>query len=66
MRFIHPVQIVLIFLSVINGANAQTKQKLNIEEATVFLNGAELTSSAKVNVVKGENDILFTQWEGWL
>jgi uncharacterized protein (TIGR02231 family) len=64
MRFTHPVQIVLIFLSVINSANAQTKQKLNIDEAVVFLNGAELTSSAKVNLVKGENEILFTNVAG--
>ncbi len=43
---------------------AQTPQKLNIDEATVFLNGAELSSSAKINLVKGENEILFTNVAG--
>ena len=43
---------------------AQTQQKLNIDQATVFLNGAELVSSARLNLVKGENEIIFTNVAG--
>ncbi len=64
MSFTHPVLASVLFLSVLSSANAQTKQKLNIDEATVFLNGAELTSRAKVNLVKGENEILFSNVAG--
>ena len=45
-------------------AHAQTQQRLNIDAATVFLSGAELTSSAKINLVKGENELLFTNVAG--
>ena len=44
--------------------HAQTQQRLNIDAATVFLSGAELTSSAKINLVKGENELLFTNVAG--
>jgi uncharacterized protein (TIGR02231 family) len=43
---------------------AQQRQKLNIEEATVFLSGAELTSNAKISLTKGTNEILFTNVAG--
>ncbi|HEY9176752.1 MAG TPA: DUF4139 domain-containing protein [Flavipsychrobacter sp.] len=43
---------------------AQTKQKVDIESATVFLNGAELFSKAKVNLPAGESEILFTNIAG--
>lgn len=43
---------------------AQTQQKLNVEAVTVFLKGAELTSTAKLNLVKGENEILFANVAG--
>ncbi|MBW7914446.1 MAG: DUF4139 domain-containing protein [Taibaiella sp.] len=43
---------------------AQTKQKVDIESATVFLNGAELFSRAKVNLPAGESEILFTNIAG--
>ena len=46
------------------GATAQLQQKLKIEEAVVFLNGAELTSRAKLNLTPGENEILFTNVAG--
>jgi len=42
----------------------QAAQKLNINEATVFLSGAELISSAKLTLSKGENEILFTNVAG--
>lgn len=45
-------------------AIAQTKQKADIESATVFLNGAELFSKAKVNLPVGESEILFTNIAG--
>lgn len=44
--------------------NGQTQQKLNIEQATVFLSGAQLTSTAKIKLNKGENEILFTNVAG--
>lgn len=53
-----------IALAMAGSLNAQTQQKLNLEAATVFLNGAELTSTAKLNLVKGENEILFTNVAG--
>jgi uncharacterized protein (TIGR02231 family) len=53
-----------IFLVFAQTLQAQKQQKLNIDEATVFLSGAELISSAKLNLVKGENEILFTNVAG--
>ncbi len=47
-----------------NTSFAAGQQKLNIEQATVFLHGAQLTSTAKVHLVKGENEILFTNVAG--
>ncbi len=44
--------------------HAQPQQKLIIEQATVFLSGAELVSTAKLNLNKGENEILFTNVAG--
>ncbi len=46
------------------SAHAQTQQKLNIEQATVFLHGAQLTSTARLHINKGENEILFTNLAG--
>jgi uncharacterized protein (TIGR02231 family) len=46
------------------SAQAQPPQRLNIESATVFLSGAELTSTARINLVKGENEFLFTNVAG--
>jgi len=48
----------------VGNLSAQTPQKLNIDEATVFLSGAELVSTAKLSLAKGENDILFTNVAG--
>ncbi len=45
-------------------ALAQPQQKLNIEQATVYLSGAELLSTARLNLQKGENEILFTNVAG--
>lgn len=46
------------------GTGAQPRQKLNIETATIFLRGAELTSTATVDLAKGENEVLFTNVAG--
>lgn len=43
---------------------ADTQQKVNIEQATVFLNGAELLSTAKVALPQGESEIIFTNIAG--
>jgi uncharacterized protein (TIGR02231 family) len=51
-------------LLITNSLSAQTREKLNIEHATVFLNGAELESTARLTLAKGENEILFTNVAG--
>jgi uncharacterized protein (TIGR02231 family) len=56
------LSIALLLTNVI--ANAQTNYKLNIEQATVFLHGAQLTGSTKVQFKKGENEIIFTNVAG--
>ncbi len=43
---------------------AQQKQRVDINQVSVFLRGAELTSTAKVNLPKGETEILFTNVAG--
>jgi len=55
---------VIVFLFVAHNLNAQTTQKLNIEQATVFLSGAELSSTANLNLAKGENEVMFTNVAG--
>lgn len=54
--------VVLLFCSTL--LSAQTKKKVTIKHATVFLNGAELQSTAKVNLSSGETEILFTNIAG--
>lgn len=44
--------------------SAQNKQKANIEHITVFLSGAEIESSSKVNLPQGESEVLFTNIAG--
>ena len=43
---------------------AQTTQKLSLDKATVFIRGAELTSTAKITLAKGENEFVFTNVAG--
>lgn len=57
------IAIILLALSC-NTLWAQTKQKVDIKSATVFLNGAELFSTGKVNLAAGETQILFTNIAG--
>lgn len=47
-----------------NLAFAQVQQKVTIRQATVFLNGAELASTTKVNLSQGETEVLFTNIAG--
>lgn len=47
-----------------NPVFAQTKQKTSIEHVTVFLSGAEIESSAKINLPQGESEVLFTNIAG--
>ena len=46
------------------NAIAQTKQKTTIEHITVFLSGAEIEASAKINLPQGESEVLFTNIAG--
>lgn len=46
------------------AAYAEPTQKLNIDKATVFLSGAELVSTAKVSLNKGETELLFSNVAG--
>lgn len=54
----------LVLLLCGNTIIAQTKHKVKIESATVFLSGAELFSKARVNVGAGETEILLTNVAG--
>lgn len=45
-------------------ALAQTNQKLSIDKATVFISGAQLESSAKVFLPKGESEVRFSNVAG--
>ena len=58
--------ILACFLASITQVNvwAQTQQKLNLDKATVFISGAELTSTARINLSKGENEFVFSNVAG--
>lgn len=60
----HTALLTGIILLVVSISHAQPQHRLTIEEATVFLSGAELISTAKINLNKGENEILFTNVAG--
>src|SRR5438552_3894724 len=64
MKQKHIACITGISLFIVNIAQAQPQQKLTIEQATVFLSGAELVSNGRVNLNKGENEVLFTNVAG--
>lgn len=53
-----------LFAAITTTGFAQTKQKVALESATVFLNSAELFSKTKVNLPAGETTILFTNVAG--
>ena len=52
-----------IFCSALSSS-AQAPQKLNIEEVTVFLSGAQISSTSRIHLNKGENEIVFTNVAG--
>lgn len=54
----------LVFCLAYNTAQAQTRQKVSIEKVTVFLNGAEIESSSRLNLPQGESEVLFTNIAG--
>ena len=57
--------LVMVFLCLMaTNTIAQTKQKTNIEHITVFLSGAEIEASAKINLPQGESEVLFTNIAG--
>lgn len=64
MRYSNKIIGAAILCFYISNAWAQTKQKTNIEHITVFLSGAEIDGSAKVNLPQGESEILFTNIAG--
>ena len=47
-------------LSFTFNTQAQNHERVTLREATVFLHGAELVSTANINLHKGENEIIFT------
>ncbi|MEZ5017594.1 MAG: DUF4139 domain-containing protein [Flavipsychrobacter sp.] len=59
---------ILVFLLASFLANttshAQKQVRVDIKEATVFLRGAELTSTTNTSIPKGESEILFTNIAG--
>jgi hypothetical protein len=56
------------FLALLSGAglsvSAQTRTRVTINEATVFLHGAQVSSSATVNLPVGESEFLFSNIAG--
>lgn len=60
----HTIITIIAVLAYSSMAQAQTPQKLNIKEATIFLRGAQLSSTATVHLNKGENEFIFTNVAG--
>jgi len=46
------------------ASGANNKNKVTIQQATVYLSGAQLTSTAKVNLQAGETEIVFSNIAG--
>ncbi len=63
-KFLFPATFLVSCTIFAGDLQAQVHQKLNIEQATVFLSGAELTSNATITLAKGENEVLFTNVAG--
>lgn len=59
--FLSPIGLVLLCAS---NADAQSRQRSNLEPATVFLSGAELYSTAKLSRPSGETEVLLTAIAG--
>lgn len=59
-------KVIALSVLVLSGSTlwAQSRQKVDIKSATVFLNGAELFSTARVSLQPGETDVVFTNVAG--
>ncbi|RYZ53646.1 MAG: DUF4140 domain-containing protein, partial [Sphingobacteriales bacterium] len=57
-------RLLFIFLLLPLALSAQTKQKVKIRQATVFLSGAELFSDARISLPQGESEVLFSNIAG--
>src|ERR1700761_714477 len=55
---------ILFALLISVSSFAQQQQQLNIDQATVFLSGAELVSGTTISLAKGDNEVLFTNVAG--
>jgi hypothetical protein len=66
MKLSQILLIAALLLLAAPAARAEKRHKLKITAATVYLNGASLTSTASVDLIKGENEILFTNVASYL
>ena len=64
MGYLKLALIIAAILLSLPRLGAETKQKLTIKEATIFLSGAELVSTANLSLHEGENEIMFTNVAG--
>ena len=62
MRYTIIATIALVYSAA--ALRAQTVQKLSIDRATVFLKGAQLQSTARLHLDKGETEVTFTNVAG--
>ncbi len=54
----------ILMLLLCSNSYAQQKEKVEIEHATIFLNGAELSGHARITLPQGETEVLFTNIAG--
>ena len=64
MKYTLLLLVTCIYLTSAARLQAQTQQKLTINNATVFISGAELVSTTSLSLVKGENTVLFSNVAG--
>lgn len=60
----HHLLLALSLTTAFTHSIAQPQIKVNITAATIFLNGAELYSNARISLPQGESDMLFTNVAG--
>ena len=64
MKHSHYMQAAALMLLFPSASQAQIHQKTTIESAVVFLNGAELTNTARITLPPGESEVAFTDLAG--
>jgi uncharacterized protein (TIGR02231 family) len=64
MRYTYLLPVISLLSGASFVADATNKEQLNIHHVTVFLRGAELECAAKVQLNKGENEVIFTNVAG--